>query len=322
MGLFLDETDVESLLSFRDVYESLRRFFLLEDQGLAVNTERVRTASHGTVLTYQAAAAQGIFGFKTFISGSFLGALFNSQGELLLLASSDYLTRVRTGVLAVLASDLMKGDYGEVCVVGLGRQGSFAVKAFNELKGIEPKATAKTQAGTNRGLENLKAIGAKARVVNLAECVKDGEVVVTLTNSKEPFLKAESLRRGAHVNAMGSNLPERAELFADVVKRASVIAVESVSQALREAGDLILAKKLGMLDESKLIPFSAVVAGKWARKDNDEFTLFKSVGVGLLDLATLALLYDKAKKLGVGKEVPLSLKWSPRSYGGHGPLTP
>jgi len=59
-----------------------------------------------------------------------------------------------------------------------------------------------------------------------------------------------------------------------------------------------------------------------ARKDNDELTLFKSVGVGLLDLATLALLYDKAKKLGVGKEVPLSLKWSPRSNGGHGPLTP
>jgi len=56
MALFLDETDVESLLSFRDVYESLRRFFLLEDQGLAVNTERVRTTSHGTVLTYQAAA--------------------------------------------------------------------------------------------------------------------------------------------------------------------------------------------------------------------------------------------------------------------------
>jgi len=77
-----------------------------------------------------------------------------------------------------------------------------------------------------------------------------------------------------------------------------------------------------MLDESKLIPFSAVVAGKWARKDNDEFTLFKSVGVGLLDLATLTLLHDKAKKLGVGKEVTLSLKWSPKSNVGRGPLTP
>jgi ornithine cyclodeaminase/alanine dehydrogenase-like protein (mu-crystallin family) len=121
---------------------------------------------------------------------------------------------------------------------------------------------------------------------------------------------------------MGSNLPERAELFADVIKRASVIAVESVSQALREAGDLTLAKKLGMLDESKLIPFSAVVAGKWTRKDNDELTLFKSLGVGLLDLATLALLYDKAKKLGIGKEIPLSLRWSSRINAGHGPLTP
>jgi len=52
-----------------------------------------------------------------------------------------------------------------------------------------------------------------------------------------------------------------------------------------------------MFDESKIIPFSAVVAGKWARNDNDELTLFKSVGVGLLDLATLALLYNEAKKL-------------------------
>jgi ornithine cyclodeaminase/alanine dehydrogenase-like protein (mu-crystallin family) len=77
-----------------------------------------------------------------------------------------------------------------------------------------------------------------------------------------------------------------------------------------------------MLNENKLIPFSAVVAGKWARNDNDELALLKSVGVGLLDLATLALLHDKAEKLGVGKEVHLSLKWSPRSNGGHGLLTP
>jgi hypothetical protein len=71
----------------------------------------------------------------------------------------------------------------------LGRQGSFAVKALNELKGIEPKATAKTQSETNRGLENLKAIGAKARVVDLAECVRDGDVVVTPPTPRSPSLR-------------------------------------------------------------------------------------------------------------------------------------
>jgi ornithine cyclodeaminase/alanine dehydrogenase-like protein (mu-crystallin family) len=313
--LILTESDVRTILSFRHVYEALRRIFLLEDQGLAANTERVRTPFHGSVLTYQAAAAEGFFGFKVFVSGSFMGVLFDREGNAVMLTASDYLTRMRTGALAVLASDLMKGNYQEICVVGLGRQGSFTVKAFNELKGIEPKASARTRSGIERGVENLQSIEARARVVGFSECVKDADVVTTITTSKEPFLKAESLKAGAHVNAMGSNLPERVELFADVIKRASTIAVESVEQAMKEAGDLILAKKLGMLDEGKIVPFSRVVAKKWTRKSDDELTVFKSVGIGLLDLGVMLRLYELAKKYGAGRELPLDLRWSPESAG-------
>ncbi len=310
MALLLDEEEVARLLTFREAYEAMREAFSLEYRGLAVNTQRVRTMFKGTALTYQAGAIGDYFGFKTFISRSFLGALFKSDGQLVMLVSSDYLTRVRTGALAVLASDYLKGHYSEVCVVGLGRLGVFAVKAFNELKGIKPLVSAKTEEGINRGIEGMKAIGAEGKTVSVQECVSGAEVIVTLTNSKEPFVKLESIKKGVHINAMGSNLPERVELFPEVIKNASLIAVEDVQQALSEAGELILAKKLGMLDESKIVPFSAVVSGKYGRKSDDEITVFKSVGTGLIDVAVMVRLMELANKYGLGKEVSLSLKWS------------
>ena len=312
MALLLSEKDVARALTFRDAYEAIKEAFSMEDRGLAVNTQRVRTLFRGTAMTYQAAALGDYFGFKTFISRAFMGALFRSDGELLLLTASDYLTRVRTGALAVLASDYLKGQYSEVCVVGLGRQGSFAVKAFNELKGVKPLVSAKTEQGVKVGLENLGAIKAEGRVVKVQECVSSADVVTTVTNSKEPFVKLESLRPGSHVNAMGSNLPERAELFPEVLKNASLIAVEDVQQAMSEAGELILARKLGMLDEGKVVPFSSVVSGKNGRRSDGDLTVFKSVGIGLIDVAVMVRLLELANKYGLGKEVSLSLKWSPR----------
>jgi ornithine cyclodeaminase (EC 4.3.1.12) len=314
MALLLRENDVEKVLNYREVYDSLVRAFKQLNSGLAANTKRVRTSYHGSVLTYQAGGIDSYLGFKVFLKGSFISMLFDENGELLLITEADLLTRIRTGVISVIAADyLAKPSYSHITVIGLGRQGQFQVRAFHELKkGVTIKVFSKEKLELE--VKQLLKDGFNViKAKDYKDACKDAEVIVTVTNSKDPFLKSEFLEKGVHVNTMGSNLPERVELFPEVLKVASLIVVEDLQQAKEEAGDLILADKMKMLDWDKVVPISSVIDGQIKRKSEDEITVFKSLGIGLEDVAVMKVLYEKAKKIGLGTEIVVRGRWSPES---------
>ncbi|BCU69407.1 ornithine cyclodeaminase family protein [Stygiolobus caldivivus] len=314
MAILLREDDVKRTLEYGGVYEAIVNAFNQLHNNLASNTKRVRTSYHGSVLTYQAGGLDHYLGFKVFIKGSFMSMLFDENGELLLFSEADLLTRIRTGVISVIAADyLAKKGYSRVTIIGLGKQGQFQVRAFYELKkGLSIKVFSKEKMELEiRQLlkDGINVIKAK----DYKDACKDADVIVTMTNSKDPFLKLEFLEKGVHINAMGSNLPERVELFPEVLKASSVIAVEDINQAKEEAGDLILADKMKMLDWEKVVPLSAVIGGIRGRKNEEEITIFKSLGIGLEDVAVMKVLYEKAKKLGLGTEIEVKGKWSQES---------
>ena len=65
--------------------------------------------------------------------------------------------------------------------------------------------------------------------------------MVTATNSQDPVLEDGWIAPGTMINAMGSNVANRRELPGELVRRAALVAVDSLEQAKIEAGDLILA---------------------------------------------------------------------------------
>lgn len=135
------------------------------------------------------------------------------------------------------------------------------------------------------------------------------DVIVTITTATSPFLKREYVGESVHINAMGSNLPERVELFPEIIKASALIAVEDKDQAREEAGDLILAEKMGMLDWKKTVNISEILAGKVTTPSG--ITIFKSVGIGLEDVAVMKTLFNKAKSRGLGREIEVNGRWSP-----------
>ncbi|MEM3680411.1 MAG: ornithine cyclodeaminase family protein, partial [Metallosphaera sp.] len=280
MTIFVKEKDVHKVLTFKDTYDTLREAFLLEESKKAVNTKRVRTSFSGSTLTYQAGALEGYLGFKTYIRGNFISLLFSKDGELLLFAEADRLSLLRTGSLSVLAADVIKKDYSSVGIIGLGKQGLAQVEAFHKLKqGITVLGYTRStdrEAYAKRILSNLDI---KLRTVqNMRDLVSQVDVVVTITTATSPFLKLEYLQKNTHVNAMGSNLPERIELYPEVIKAAKTIVVENIEQAKEESGELILAEKMNMLDWNKIVGFAEYVSGKEPVRDG--ISVFKSVGIG------------------------------------------
>jgi alanine dehydrogenase len=128
--------------------------------------------------------------------------------------------------------------------------------------------------------------------------VAGADIVVTATTSATPVLMHGWLSPGAHVNAMGANAATRRELDPQIVLRASLVVTDDVAQAKLEAAEFIDLAIAGRLDWAHVVPLHQMVAAPPRQRDPDAITLFKSLGIGLEDLAIASLVYDRAMASG------------------------
>jgi ornithine cyclodeaminase/alanine dehydrogenase-like protein (mu-crystallin family) len=152
-----------------------------------------------------------------------------------------------------------------------------------------------------------KRINAAIEVVSSAEqAVRDAEIVVTVTTAKEPIIKADWLKRGAHVNAVGSHRPELREIDGVTLARAKVV-VDSREAIMAECGDILIAIEEKSISPSAIhAEIGEILAGvKSGRTDESEITLYKSVGIAIQDVAAAHLIYEKALRQGVGTTVEI-----------------
>ena len=127
------------------------------------------------------------------------------------------------------------------------------------------------------------------------EAVAGADIVVTASRSTTPLFSGDELKPGCFVAAIGSSLPHTRELDDRALERAARIAVEWLPQTLREAGDLVLARP-GLVSPEKLVELGALVTGAApGRQSDDEITLYKSVGVGLEDVALAGLAWQRVQ---------------------------
>ena len=138
------------------------------------------------------------------------------------------------------------------------------------------------------------------------ECVENSDVLVVATTSKVPVLDGNWLTKGTHVNSIGVSGPEGRELDDTTVKKAKIV-VDTKEGVLAETGDLIVPIKRGIISQENIYAeLHEIVGGKKpGRTSDDEVTCWKAVGIAIEDAAVAKLVYDKAKKEGIGKEVEI-----------------
>src|SRR5262249_23823179 len=147
-----------------------------------------------------------------------------------------------------------------------------------------------------------RELGVEVSAEDTAErAIRGADIVVTATNSREPVLGKSWVGPGTHINAMGSNQAKRRELPTDLVLAADLIVVDSLEQARMESGDLLLA----MAPEDW--PQKSVIELKDARRRiaNEATTIFKSNGIAAEDVAAASLVYEKALRLGRGRNLQI-----------------
>lgn len=226
-----------------------------------------------------------------------------TNGSPLAMMDAESLTAIRTGAASGAATDLLaRPDASTAMIFGAGVQGKTQLQAICAVRPIKKAwiADSVAEAAENYADEMSRSLGIE---VIVGESPSEADIVCTATTSASPVFHDSDLKRGTHINAVGSYQPEVQEIPSKTVQRARVV-VDSRDAALAETGDLIIPLKAGLIDNQHIqAELGELVTGaKEGRANPDEITLFKSVGLAVQDLAAAACVLERND---LGRNIPL-----------------
>jgi ornithine cyclodeaminase/alanine dehydrogenase-like protein (mu-crystallin family) len=224
-------------------------------------------------------------------------------GEPLALVNASAVTEIRTAAVSAVATGLLaRPGAGDLAVIGTGVQGqahAHALAATRPLTRI--RLTGRDQARAREVAAELTAqLNVPVTAVgSVPEAVQGADIVVTATSSAQPVLHREWLAAGTHVNAVGACLPQAREIDTATMAEAALFA-DSRESVRNEAGDYLLAAQEGADNPVRAELGELLTGAASGRTDDDEITLFESLGLAAEDLAAASYLYQEATRRGAG----------------------
>ena len=301
--LFLTESEVRELLPIGKAIDLMEAAFHGLAAGHSLNQPRRRLIlPSGSVLHYMAGAHGDYFGTKIYSTNPKHGAHFlfllyaAADAKPLAIFEANYLGQIRTGAASGYATRLLaRQNAATLGVIGSGFQARTQIAAVRAVRPIrQVKVWSRSEDKRRACARECDALA----VATAEEAVRGADIVVTATNSREPVLDHAWIGPGVHINAMGSNQSQRRELPAELIRRADLIAVDSLEQARLESGDLLLA-----LPSDQWGSNIAELQDVTARPSTAAVTIFKSNGIALEDIASAGYVYERAVAERRGKEI-------------------
>lgn len=231
-----------------------------------------------------------------------------TTGAPLAVMDGTLLTDLRTGAAGgVAAKYLSRTDSNVVGLIGLGRQARTQLRALLLVRDIQQvkiydrsssSATAfKKEMGKETGIDIINEPDAH----EVCNC----DILVTTTPVRSPIVKAQWVREGTHINAIGADAAGKEELDPAILKKAKVV-VDAIAQA-SHSGEVNVPISDGIFSIDEIYAeLGQIVAGTRAGREKDsEITVFDSTGLAIQDVATADLAYRIARERNAGMELSL-----------------
>ncbi len=234
----------------------------------------------------------------------------NENGSLLAIADASSITAIRTAAVSGVATRaLAKQNASTLAILGAG---VLALPHLDAVCAVRPISTVRmwSRSGTRAHEFANWARTQRDVTIEVADSARDAvsgaDVVCTITSSRTPVLEGAWLAPGAHVNAVGASMPTARELDTAAVKMSRLF-VDRRESAANEAGDFLIPRSEGAIDDSHILGevgelLTGSVVGR--RNDND-VTLFKSLGLAIEDVAAIRHIYEKARTANLGTRFAL-----------------
>jgi ornithine cyclodeaminase/alanine dehydrogenase-like protein (mu-crystallin family) len=325
--LVLSHADIHAALDPVECERVMVEVLTARAQGQAYNPLRSIVVPPGApgFMGLMPAYAPGVFALKALclIPDNPARGLDTHQGTVTLfdgetgmptaILDASAITEIRTAAVTAAATrTLARGDAAVLAIVGAGVQARAhltalaPVRPWREVRVYAPNSEhARAVAATGAGLGP-----AAARVIDVGSpraAVDGADVIVTVTSAKEPVFEHAWVATGVHVNAVGASTPNARELPEQTVAAATLFC-DSRESVRNEAGEFRLAVEQGAISGEDHIraELGEVLAGAApGRTAQDELTLFRSLGIGVEDLAAAQLAVGQARRRGLGTEVEM-----------------
>jgi ornithine cyclodeaminase len=225
-------------------------------------------------------------------------AFDGETGAVSCMADAEPVTKIRTACATAVATDaLARGDAEVLTIFGTGVQAEAhlralpLVRSFREILvwGRSIERTLQFAAQMSKKLDRTIMAVPDAR-----EAASRAEVICTVTSSAHPVLLGEWVRPGTHVNLVGSSYLGPVEVDTELVAKARYFA-DYLPGVLAQAAELKVARDAGRIDDTHVLgEIGEVLAGRiQARENENQITIYKSLGHVVQDLAAAAYLRGK-----------------------------
>jgi len=318
--LLLTRKDVSELLTLKDCVEAVEQAFRLHGEGrapapgvLGIHAQgggfHIKTGTLPLRRNYFAAKANANFpgnpvrGLPT-IQGVLL--LFDADnGQVLAAMDSMEITALRTAAAtAVAAKFLSRKDSRIATICGCGNQGRVQLRAVKLACQLEKVFVwdINNEAAEQFSVAMAEELGiAVTPVDDLPAALRQSDLCVTCTPAKKFFIHEKDVPQAMFIAAVGADNEDKQELDPALLGSKNKVVADVIGQCAA-IGDLHHALTAGTATVSGVYgELGEIVCGKKpGRTSAEEITIFDSTGMALQDVASAALVYEKAVAAGKG----------------------
>ena len=222
----------------------------------------------------------------------------------LILLDRCWLTDMRTAAAgAVAAKHLAPKAIDHIGIVGTGVQARMQLEMLRTVVDCKScfiwgRDSAKVQVMIDdlRANEGIQAWGLEIQAAaTLDDLVSQCNLIVTTTSAKDPLIRADHVRKGTHITAMGSDNDGKQELEAALLAKADRVVADSVSQC-SQYGECLHAIQGGLIEEGSILELGQVIKDPaMGRTSDDQITVADLTGVAVQDIQ-IAKMVDRARR--------------------------
>ena len=164
------------------------------------------------------------------------------------LCDEGYLTDLRTALAgAVAAKYIAPGNVECIGIVGTGIQARFQLHYLTLVTDCKKVLVyGRNPERSSSYKQEMEKEGFDVTIAKeITEITDKCNLIVTTTPSTTPLLHADQIRPGTHITAMGSDTEEKQELDAEILKKADLVACDSIPQCSKH-GESFHALNIGL----------------------------------------------------------------------------
>ena len=322
--LLLSYNDVDKLCDLDEIYKAVEQSFASVSEGTAVQPPILNIVEPGThkggdfkaCLDMKAGYYSMKASFGGFPDNAALGLpvgmnmvyLYDAKTAYpVCIMYADHIRNLRTAAGAAIANNyLSRKDAKAYFAYGAGRIGKAAFRATMRVRDLTDCYVFGWMEGENDAF--IREMQPDFPQVTFHSCAtpeegaRQADIIVTVTLARKgPVIMREFLKPGTHVTAIGADGPDKQELDPKCLWGTKVVndGIEFASAN----GETYHAIQEGYLKKEDIhAEIGEIILGRKPGRENDEeITIYDTVGMGVMDMGMGLAIYKKARAQGMGQ---------------------